>query len=74
MPHGPGNTLPKARVRAEPGAAVGPAQGSNASRQDESPPECCIQLCGPQHKRDMDLFEKIQRRAMKMMEGLEPLS
>ena len=35
--------------------------------------EYCIQLWGPQHK-DMDLLERAQRRAMKMIRGLEHLS
>ncbi|PKU34045.1 rna-directed dna polymerase from mobile element jockey-like [Limosa lapponica baueri] len=29
--------------------------------------ECCIQLWRPQHKKDMDLLERVQRRATKMM-------
>jgi len=34
----------------------------------------CIQLWGPQHKRDMDVLEWVQRRAMKMIRGLEYVS
>ncbi|PKU29209.1 hypothetical protein llap_20487 [Limosa lapponica baueri] len=34
---------------------------------------CCIQLWSPQHRKDMDLLERVQRRAMKMIRGLEPL-
>ncbi|KAK4826539.1 hypothetical protein QYF61_010059 [Mycteria americana] len=34
----------------------------------------CIQLWGPQHKKDMDLLERVQRRAMKMIRELEHLS
>ncbi|KFW08452.1 hypothetical protein N327_08149, partial [Fulmarus glacialis] len=36
--------------------------------------EYCIQLWGPQHKKDMDLLEQIQRKATEMMRGLEHLS
>ncbi|PKU42443.1 hypothetical protein llap_7243 [Limosa lapponica baueri] len=34
--------------------------------------ECCVQFWGPQHRRDMDLLEQVQRRAM--IRGLEHLS
>ncbi|TRZ19420.1 hypothetical protein HGM15179_007688 [Zosterops borbonicus] len=33
--------------------------------------ECCIQLWSPQHTTDMDLLEQVQRRATKMISGLE---
>ncbi|KFQ73276.1 hypothetical protein N335_13379, partial [Phaethon lepturus] len=36
--------------------------------------EFCIQLWSPQHRRDMDLLEQVQKTATKMIRGLEHLS
>ncbi|GAB0180547.1 hypothetical protein GRJ2_000520000 [Grus japonensis] len=36
--------------------------------------EYSIQLWGPQYKRDIELLERVQKRAMKMISGLEHLS
>jgi len=36
--------------------------------------ESCIQLWSPKHRTDMDLLERVQRRATKMIRGLEHLS
>ena len=36
--------------------------------------ESYVQFWAPQYKRDMDILERIQQRATKMIKGLEPLS
>ena len=35
--------------------------------------EYCVQMWSPQYRRDVDLLERIQRRATKMIQGMEHL-
>ena len=43
-------------------------------RPCEAPPRVLHPGLGPQHKEDFDLLERVQRRAMRMIRGLEHLS
>jgi len=36
--------------------------------------ESCVQLWSPQHRKDMDLLEWVQRRDTKIIQGMEHLS
>jgi len=37
-------------------------------------PESCVQLWSPQHREDIELLEQDQRRATKIIRGMEHLS
>ena len=37
-------------------------------------PEYCVQIWGPQHRKDVELLERVQRWATEKIQGLEHLS
>jgi len=56
---------------------------ASRSREGDSAPllhlvrphlDYCVQLWSPQHRKDMELLEQVQRRVTKMIQGLEHFS
>ena len=73
-----------ARTAQKANCILGCVKRSVASREREGIPlfysalvifylQYCVQLWGPQHKEDIDLLKQVQRRATKMIGGLENL-
>jgi len=60
----------------ESNGILGCIKRSVASRSREVRPhlEYCVYFWGPQFKKDEELLERVQRRATRMMRGLEHLS
>ncbi|KFQ76332.1 hypothetical protein N335_03609, partial [Phaethon lepturus] len=74
-----------ARAPKRPSHILGCIQSSVANRSSEGVLsvysalvrphlQYCVQLWSPQHRKDMDLLERVQRRAAKMIRGMEHLS
>lgn len=74
-----------AEVDSQKGNCILGCKGGVVSREREMTVPLCsargrlhvnyfVQIWGPQHKKDIELLERVQKRAMKMVIGLELLS
>jgi len=67
--HSPEGELSPGLHQEKRGQQVQGGDSAPLPRSAEIPPESCVQLWSPQHRTELELLERVQGRATKMIQG-----